>query len=330
MFAENAKALAALGQALEGLPETKIVLLSSIGAHRGARRRRHHEAPRYGGGLRQPPAVTSVRAGWFMENFAGMLPHIRETGVLPSMLAPLDRAVPMVATVDVGRAGGRLLRQDWSGQRVIELEGPRRYAPHDVAAAFAAALGRRRDGAGAAAVGVGFDLLVLGAYGPLRPGDGRDAGRLQHRLDQLREERGRHHPRRHAARSRADHRPDPSRIRGRGANSPGGVPMSRLKGQQVLVLGGSSGIGLATAQAAAATGRARHHRFALGRAPAGGACRLACGRPIRLARSARRRRGRGLLRRWPGLGPPRHLRRRDADGAGAGPAARGRLRRDGQ
>ncbi len=142
MFAENAKALAALGQALEGLPETKIVLLSSIGAHRahgaGAIMKLHDMEVAFA----SLPAVTSVRAGWFMENFAGMLPHIRETGVLPSMLAPLDRAVPMVATVDVGRAVADILRQDWSGQRVIELEGPRRYAPHDVATAFAAALGR--------------------------------------------------------------------------------------------------------------------------------------------------------------------------------------------
>jgi hypothetical protein len=33
-----------------------------------------------------------------------------------------------------------VLQKEWSGQRVIELEGPRRYAPNDVAAAFAAVL----------------------------------------------------------------------------------------------------------------------------------------------------------------------------------------------
>jgi NAD(P)H dehydrogenase (quinone) len=142
MFAENTKALTALGQALKAVPRTKVVLLSSIGAHRphgtGAIMKLHDMELAFAG----VPSVTSLRAGWFMENFAGMIPHARETGVLPSMLAPLDRAVPMVATADIGRTVADILQQDWSGQRVIELEGPRRYAPHDVAAAFSTVLQR--------------------------------------------------------------------------------------------------------------------------------------------------------------------------------------------
>jgi NAD(P)H dehydrogenase (quinone) len=140
MFAENATALAALGQALRTLPQTKLVLLSSIGAHRphgtGAILKLHGMEAAFA----DLPSVTSVRAAWFMENFAGMIPQIRVTGVLPSTLAPLDRAVPMVATADIGRTVADTLRQDWNGQRVIELEGPHRYTPRDVAAAFAAVL----------------------------------------------------------------------------------------------------------------------------------------------------------------------------------------------
>jgi NAD(P)H dehydrogenase (quinone) len=142
MFAENAKALTALKQALKPVQGTKVVLLSSVGAHRphgtGAIMKLHDMELAFAG----LPSVTSVRAGWFMENFAGMIPHARETGVLPSMLAPLDRTVPMVATADIGRIVADVLRQDWSGQRVIELEGPSRYAPHDVAAAFSTVLQR--------------------------------------------------------------------------------------------------------------------------------------------------------------------------------------------
>jgi NAD(P)H dehydrogenase (quinone) len=67
---------------------------------------------------------------------------VRDTGVLPSMLAPLDREVPMIATVDIGSTVAEVLQKEWSGQRVIELEGPRSYAPNDVAAAFAAVLDR--------------------------------------------------------------------------------------------------------------------------------------------------------------------------------------------
>ena len=57
-------------------------------------------------------------------------------------LQPLDKAVPMVATADVGRVAGQLLQETWSGKRVVELEGPRRVSPNDLAAAFAEILGR--------------------------------------------------------------------------------------------------------------------------------------------------------------------------------------------
>lgn len=142
MFEENAKALQALGQALRSIPPTKIVLLSSIGAHRphgtGAILKLHDMEMAFA----DLPAVTSIRAGWFMENFAGLIPYVRESGVLPSMLAPLDREVPMIATVDIGKLVADVLQEDWTGQRVMELEGPRRYSPDDVAKAFASVLGR--------------------------------------------------------------------------------------------------------------------------------------------------------------------------------------------
>jgi uncharacterized protein YbjT (DUF2867 family) len=48
----------------------------------------------------------------------------------------------MVATADVGAAVASALGSDWSGQRVVELEGPRRYSPNDVAMTFAKVLGR--------------------------------------------------------------------------------------------------------------------------------------------------------------------------------------------
>jgi NAD(P)H dehydrogenase (quinone) len=142
MFAENARALTALGRALRAISSTKVVLLSSIGAHRqhgtGAIMKLHDMEVAFAD-LR---SVTSIRAGWFMENFAGLASSVRDRGVLPSMLAPLDREVPMIATIDVGRTVAEVLQKEWSGQRVIELEGPRRYAPNDVAAAFGAVLDR--------------------------------------------------------------------------------------------------------------------------------------------------------------------------------------------
>ena len=84
--------------------------------------------------------VTFLRAGWFMENAAWDVDPAK-SGVIQSYLQPLDRAVPMVSTDDVGRAAADLLQERWEGKRVVELEGPRRVSPNALAAAFAKALG---------------------------------------------------------------------------------------------------------------------------------------------------------------------------------------------
>ncbi len=89
-----------------------------------------------------PLPVTFLRPGWFMENAAWDVASARDDGVIESYLQPLDQAVPMVATADVGRLAAELLQQTWSGTRVVELEGPRRVSAHDMACAFAHVLGR--------------------------------------------------------------------------------------------------------------------------------------------------------------------------------------------
>jgi uncharacterized protein YbjT (DUF2867 family) len=80
--------------------------------------------------------VTYLRPAWFMENAAWDVAPARATGVIRSYLQPLDRPVPMIATEDVGRTVAALLQQTWDGHRVVELEGPQRVSPQDVAAAF--------------------------------------------------------------------------------------------------------------------------------------------------------------------------------------------------
>ncbi|MFZ6647243.1 NmrA family NAD(P)-binding protein [Undibacterium sp. TJN25] len=85
--------------------------------------------------------VTFLRPGWFMENAAWDVVPARDSGVIPSFLQPLDKPVPMVATADVGRVAAQLLQQSWSGHRVVELEGPCRVSPNDIAAAFSRILG---------------------------------------------------------------------------------------------------------------------------------------------------------------------------------------------
>ncbi|WP_186042677.1 NmrA family NAD(P)-binding protein [Burkholderia gladioli] len=84
--------------------------------------------------------VGLLRAAWFMENAAWDVEAAR-SGTIPSFLQPLDHPIPMVATVDIGRTAAAMLREDWTGTRVVELEGPRRYSANDIGAAFAAGLG---------------------------------------------------------------------------------------------------------------------------------------------------------------------------------------------
>ena len=89
-----------------------------------------------------PMPIAFLRPGWFMENARWDIAPAVTTGVIPSFLQPLDKPVPMVATVDVGRTAAELLLQTWSGRRIVELEGPRRVTPDDIAAALAGILGR--------------------------------------------------------------------------------------------------------------------------------------------------------------------------------------------
>jgi NAD(P)H dehydrogenase (quinone) len=87
-----------------------------------------------------PMPVTFLRAAWFMENAAWDTDSAK-SGLIQSYLQPLDRAVPMVSTDDVGRAAAALLQERWEGKRVVELEGPQRVSPNALAAALAKALG---------------------------------------------------------------------------------------------------------------------------------------------------------------------------------------------
>jgi NAD(P)H dehydrogenase (quinone) len=87
-----------------------------------------------------PMPVTFLRAAWFMENAAWDIDSAK-SGLIQSYLQPLNRAVPMVSTDDIGRAAAALLQERWEGKRVVELEGPQRVSPNALAAAFAKALG---------------------------------------------------------------------------------------------------------------------------------------------------------------------------------------------
>lgn len=92
---------------------------------------------------RLPLAVTFLRAGYFIENWGGLLPVAAEKGILPTALT-LDRKVPMVATKDIGGvAASALLDPPSAGaKKIIELAGPEDLSPHDVAAAMSKVLAK--------------------------------------------------------------------------------------------------------------------------------------------------------------------------------------------
>jgi NAD(P)H dehydrogenase (quinone) len=140
-FPETRANAVAIKAAIEAARPAKVVFLSTVGAQVSEPNLLNNSMMTEQMLRTVSVPVALLRAGWFMENAAADMEAAR-SGVVPSFLQPLDHAIPMVATVDIGRTAAELLRDSWSGVRLVELEGPRRYSARDIGAAFAAALGR--------------------------------------------------------------------------------------------------------------------------------------------------------------------------------------------
>jgi len=142
-FPETRAIVAALGSALAKARPLKAVYLSSVGAHQTKGPgliTQLHILEQELGGLPIPGAF--LRPAWFMENSQWDLAAARETGEVPAFLQPVSRRISMVATDDIGRTAASVLQQTWTGNRFIEIEGPQRYSPSDIAEALASLLGR--------------------------------------------------------------------------------------------------------------------------------------------------------------------------------------------
>lgn len=120
----------------------RVVALSSIGAQHedgtGVIAMLHRLERHLDGAA---PSLTFLRPGYFVETWGEVAPAVVAEGVLPSFLEP-SRKIPMVSTIDVGRCAAGLLLEDHAGRRIVELAGPADWSAEDVAAAFAAVLGR--------------------------------------------------------------------------------------------------------------------------------------------------------------------------------------------
>jgi NAD(P)H dehydrogenase (quinone) len=136
-FPETRAIVAALRRALATARPGKVVCISTI----GAQAKRENLLTQLTimeeslGDLPMP--ITFLRPAWFMENCSWDVAPARDTRVISSFLQPLEKPVPMVATADVGRVAAELLQETWTGRRIIELEGPTRVTPNQIAATFA-------------------------------------------------------------------------------------------------------------------------------------------------------------------------------------------------
>jgi uncharacterized protein YbjT (DUF2867 family) len=142
-----------------GFPEAKAVIFAVCHALGAARPRRVVCLSTIGAQAKQPNLLSQrtlieqalsklscpvafLRPAWFMENLQWDIARARDEGVICCFLQPLDRAMPMVATLDVGRVAAELLQQTWVGKRVVELEGPRWVTQIEIAATLSTLLAR--------------------------------------------------------------------------------------------------------------------------------------------------------------------------------------------
>jgi len=138
---EEHRTVAGIVAALEGSGLEKVVVESTYGAQPGRRCGDLNVLYDFEQALAaQPIPATVQRAAYYMSNWDSALDQARQ-GVLPTLL-PAELKLPMVAPVDLGRAAADFLRGPVGQEGIHYVEGPARYSPADVAAAFAQALGR--------------------------------------------------------------------------------------------------------------------------------------------------------------------------------------------
>ncbi len=141
-FAQARRLGETLAEAVRRADLEKAVVLSSVGAQHasgtGVVATLHAMEAALSGAAR---ATLFLRCGYFVETWSEVAEAAISEGILPSFL-DLDQKIPMVSTMDIGKAAARLLTEDSEGTRVIELSGPKEWNARDVADAFAHALDR--------------------------------------------------------------------------------------------------------------------------------------------------------------------------------------------
>lgn len=170
VLAESRAIAQAIAEAVRASGVPHLVALSSVGAQlasgNGIVAALHDFEAALAGAA---PSMVFLRPGYFMENWAAMLPAAQGAGVLPSAQRPLDARGEIVSARDVGRTAAELLFEKRPGVRIVDLAGPAEYSPVDAAAILSKLLGkpvsavpmsREEAIAGLVAAGLGADYAA--------------------------------------------------------------------------------------------------------------------------------------------------------------------------
>jgi uncharacterized protein YbjT (DUF2867 family) len=139
--ADNGRRTAGYAKAIAASGVKHVVFLSSVGAQHESGTgpiESVHDAEVALGKLKAD--VTFVRAAYFMENLATSLYALGQ-GSFPIFLKA-DRAIPMVASQDIGTTIANALLEGGHGHSIIELSGPRDYSPKDIASVLSRITGK--------------------------------------------------------------------------------------------------------------------------------------------------------------------------------------------
>jgi uncharacterized protein YbjT (DUF2867 family) len=85
--------------------------------------------------------LTLLRACYFQDNVASVIPAARHAGIYSNFLASADMPIPMIATCDIGRFAAQALLAPPQGREIVDLFGPA-YSIRQVARALGEALGK--------------------------------------------------------------------------------------------------------------------------------------------------------------------------------------------
>lgn len=141
-FPEARTGAATIRLALSAAAPERVVCLSTIGAQAAQSNLLTQRTilEQELAGLTMP--LTILRPAWFLDNLQWDVESAQQTGIIHTFLQPVNATFPMVSTEDIGRIAAELIQERWTGTRIVELEGPRRVSPDDIAAAFGRVLGR--------------------------------------------------------------------------------------------------------------------------------------------------------------------------------------------